>query len=75
MTKPRQFTQEEKNAIDDLAARFAEGSHDLMSLSYSLQREINLRLHIIDMRREKEARKAMAKSEPGLWPHAPEQGL
>ena len=52
----RQLTKEELTAIDDLAARFAEGSDDLMSLSYQIQRAVNAKLLNIEMRREREVK-------------------
>ena len=51
---PRELTKEELRAIDDLAARFAEGSDDLMSLSYQIQRAVNSKLLSIELRREQE---------------------
>ena len=53
---PRTLTKEELNAIDELAARFAEGSHDLQSLSLQIQRAVMSRLLMIEAAREEQAR-------------------
>lgn len=52
----RTFTKEEENAIDELAARFAEGSDDLMSLSYMIQKAIRDKLLQIEIKRERVSR-------------------
>ncbi len=48
----RTFTKEEQDAIDALAARFAEGSSDLQSLSYQIEKTVRDKLLQIELRRK-----------------------